>query len=112
MQLKLTYCECLVWSNHNQNLLGSFFFADEWAEAGDVLPWPLSSSHSPTAMAQQPPDKLKQLSLEGLQGDISISQHSSSAEVLLPVLFQPGRHKHQGSLFHQGISVCLGSTEA
>lgn len=29
-------------------ITGSFFFlADEWAEAGDVLAWPLSSSPSP-----------------------------------------------------------------
>lgn len=51
MQVQLTYCECLIWKNHNQNLLGSLFFADEWAEAGDVLAWPLSSSHSHAAMA-------------------------------------------------------------
>lgn len=66
MQLKLTYCECLVWNNHNQHHWVLFFFlADEWAEAGDVLAWPLSSP-SPTAMAQQSSDKLKLLSLEWL----------------------------------------------
>lgn len=41
------------------------------------------------AMAEQPSDKLKLLSLEGPQGDIDISQHNSAADVLLPVLFQP-----------------------
>lgn len=89
MQLKLTYCECVIWNNRNQNLLGSFFLTDEWAEAGNVLVWPRSSSHSHSAMAQQLSDKLKLLSLEGLQGEINISQDNSAVDVLLPVLFQP-----------------------